>query len=58
MTPDNWFSFILLALTLKEMKLIYVGTLRKNKAEVPPEFLPGKRKKRNQHFTVSLMTSL
>ncbi|KAL0893983.1 hypothetical protein ABMA27_014057 [Loxostege sticticalis] len=41
-TADNWFSSIELVDKLKEVGLTYVGTLRKNKREIPPEFLPHK----------------
>lgn len=41
-TGDNWFSSIELVDKLKENGLTYVGTVRKNKREVPPEFLPHK----------------
>lgn len=47
-TGDNWFSSIpLVQALLKEKKLTYVGTLRKNKAEIPKEFLPGKEREIN-----------
>lgn len=39
-TTDNWFTSLPLAETLKkDHKLTLVGTLRKNKREIPPEFL-------------------
>lgn len=41
-TGDNWFSSIELVDQLKQNGLTYVGTLRKNKREIPPEFLPHK----------------
>lgn len=42
-TTDNWFTSIPLIETLqKEQKLTLVGTLKKNKREIPPEFLPKK----------------
>ncbi|KAH9629115.1 hypothetical protein HF086_008564 [Spodoptera exigua] len=41
-TADNWFSSIELVDKLKEVDLTYVGTLRKNKREIRPEFLPHK----------------
>nr|CAH7730726.1 unnamed protein product [Callosobruchus chinensis] len=41
-TGDNWFTISPLASSLKVKKLTYVGTVRKNKREIPPEFLPRK----------------
>lgn len=44
-TIDNWFTSIPLAVhLLKRHKLTIVGTLRKDKREVPPEFLTTKNK--------------
>nr|CAH7763977.1 unnamed protein product [Callosobruchus chinensis] len=44
-TADNWFSSIELVDALKQRNLTYVGTMKKNKREVPAEFLPNKNKK-------------
>lgn len=41
-TVDNWFSSMGLARSLKEVGLTLVGTLRKNKPEIPTEFLKPK----------------
>lgn len=41
-TVDNWFSSMGLAASLKEVGLTLVGTLRKNKPEIPTEFLKPK----------------
>lgn len=41
-TADNWFSSIELLDILLEKKLTYVGTMKKNKREIPPNFLPNK----------------
>ncbi|CAG4917457.1 unnamed protein product [Colias eurytheme] len=41
-TGDNWFSSIELVDKLKQNGLTYVGTVRKNKRELPPEFLPNR----------------
>lgn len=46
-TGDNWFSSIPLTNKLLQKRLTYVGTLRKNKREIPVEFLPNKRKEEN-----------
>lgn len=42
-TMDNWFSSCELAEKLLDKNLTMVGTLRKNKKEVPPQFLTVKR---------------
>ena len=41
-TGDNWFTSIELARELKQVGLTYVGTMRKNKGEIPSEFLPNR----------------
>nr|CAI5818437.1 unnamed protein product [Callosobruchus analis] len=42
-TEDNWFSSVPLVRTLlQEKKLTYVGTVHRNKAEIPKEFFPNK----------------
>ncbi|XP_060803393.1 piggyBac transposable element-derived protein 4-like [Amyelois transitella] len=41
-TADNWFSSIELVNVLKEKHLSFVGTLKKNKREIPPEFKPSR----------------
>jgi len=38
-TTDNWFTSIELAEQLRVKKLTLVGTLKKNKCEVPPHML-------------------
>lgn len=43
---DNWFTSVPLAIKLREEeKLTMISTLRKNKAEVPPNFLPDPSRK-------------
>lgn len=42
-TADNWFSSLQLVEELKKRELNYLGTLKKNKRENPPEFLPKKK---------------
>lgn len=43
-TADNWFMSIPLADTmLTDFNLTVVGTLRKNKREIPPSFLPSRK---------------
>lgn len=47
-TGDNWFTSIpLVKKLLTEKKLTYVGTVRKNKAEIPKIFLPNKEREIN-----------
>lgn len=46
-TGDNWFTSIELINELKSRGLTYVGTVKKNKREVPPQFLPNKQRKAN-----------
>lgn len=43
-TADNWFSSVELVDKLLEHNLTYVGTMRKNKREIPSEFLPKKER--------------
>lgn len=42
-TGDNWFSSIPLAKYLLDKNLSYVGTIRKNKKELPKEFITTKQ---------------
>lgn len=43
-TADNWFTSIELVDILLKNKLTYVGTVKKNKREIPVEFLPNKKR--------------
>lgn len=43
-TADNWFSSIELIQRLKASGLTYLGTLKKNKREIPPEFQASKER--------------
>ncbi|GBP23585.1 PiggyBac transposable element-derived protein 4 [Eumeta japonica] len=43
-TADNWFCSVELVDVLKDKKLSLVGTLKKNKKEIPPEFKPYRRR--------------
>lgn len=43
-TADNWFSSVELARTLKANGLTYVGTMKKNKREIPDNFLPNRKR--------------
>ncbi|XP_055839580.1 piggyBac transposable element-derived protein 4-like [Episyrphus balteatus] len=47
-TGDNWFTSLSLVNKLKNKKLTYTGTIRKNRREVPSEFLP---KKNREEYT-------
>lgn len=49
LTTDNWYTSVPLAIELLDKKLTLVGTLRKNKAEIPPEFI-AKRKEYSSIF--------
>ena len=44
-TCDNWFTSVELVENLLKHNLTCVGTLKKNKREIPPEFLPTKGRK-------------
>ena len=41
-TADNWHSSVECVEELKKRGLTFIGTLRKNKGEIPPDFLPKK----------------
>lgn len=41
-TADNWFSSIPLIEELRKRNLTFVGTMKKNKAAIPKEFLPNR----------------
>lgn len=41
-TADNWFTDMELVNDLKQKKLSYVGTVRKNKRQLPPQFVATK----------------
>ncbi|XP_054729254.1 piggyBac transposable element-derived protein 4-like [Anastrepha obliqua] len=43
-TTDNWFTSVELMKILKQKQLTLVGTLKKNKREVPPQFLPSRHR--------------
>lgn len=43
-TTDNWFTSVPLADIMLSKQLTIVGTLRKNKKEIPPAFLPNRTK--------------
>ncbi|KAF2886770.1 hypothetical protein ILUMI_19403 [Ignelater luminosus] len=36
---DNWYTSYPLAMSLLEKKLTFLGTMRQNKREIPPDFL-------------------
>lgn len=46
-TADNWYSSIELVDELKKIGLTYVGTIKKNKRQIPAEFLPTRKREIN-----------
>lgn len=44
LTTDNWYTSYPLALSLLERKITILGTMRKNKREIPVEFLPHRKR--------------
>ncbi|CAH2006856.1 unnamed protein product, partial [Acanthoscelides obtectus] len=44
LTSDNWYSSYPLAVELLQDKITFIGTLKKNKRELPIEFLPNKNR--------------
>lgn len=50
LTIDNFFTSVPLAKDLLNRKITLVGTLRKNKREIPPEMLSNKRKEYDSLF--------
>lgn len=44
-TADNYFTSMELVSELKERKLTYVGTMRKNKKDIPQEFQAKRKRK-------------
>ncbi|XP_045482176.1 piggyBac transposable element-derived protein 1-like [Harmonia axyridis] len=47
LTTDNWFTSVKTSQQLLEKKITVVGTLRKNKKEIPPLFLEVKERRKN-----------
>ena len=45
LTTDNWYISVPLAEGLLKMKVTLVGTMRKNKPDIPPEMTPNKNRK-------------
>lgn len=43
-TADNWYSSIETVKELQKRNLTYVGTMKKNKRQIPPEFQPNRRR--------------
>lgn len=46
-TADNWFSSMELVRELQKHNLTYVGTVKKNKREIPNQFQPNKNRPQN-----------
>lgn len=46
-TTDNYFTIVPLAMELLEKKPTIIGTIRKNKIQLPPEFVVGKNRQLN-----------
>lgn len=44
LTADNWFSSMELIEILRQRGLTYIGTMKKNKKEIPPQFQPNKQR--------------
>lgn len=45
-TADNWFTSLELVNTLKNRGLTYLGAIKKNKKEIPRQFLPNRKRER------------
>ncbi|XP_066246784.1 piggyBac transposable element-derived protein 4-like [Euwallacea similis] len=54
-TADNWFTSLKLVKALEEKKLLYVGTVRKNRRELPPNLIIPKNRPR---YSIVLLSSL
>ena len=52
LTTDNWYTSYTLAMSLLQDKITLVGTLKKNKREIPAEFLPNKQTKADLFINV------
>jgi Transposase IS4 len=46
-TGDNWYTSVQLVEELKKVGLTYVGTVKKNKRQIPPEFLASRQREVN-----------
>ena len=44
LTTDNWYTSVPLAEDLLKMKVTLVGTMKKNKPDIPPEMMPNKNR--------------
>lgn len=44
LTADNWFTSMELVEILRQRGLTYLGTMKKNKREIPPEFQPNRQR--------------
>lgn len=58
-TADNWFTSLETTDELERMGLTYVGTMRKDKREVPKEFLPNRQRPANSaRFAINCQRTL
>lgn len=51
-TADNWYTSYKLTKDLLKKKLMFLGTIRKNKQELPAEFISAKKQNPNSSLFV------
>lgn len=49
-TADNWFSSVEVVNELRKKGITYLGTVKKNKREIPPQFLPNRNREVNSYL--------